>query len=169
MKSSVLLDSHKLLIDQFIRHCVLDERKDRLISLIQTEKGLIRLLEELDHFEKYLNIENALLISNFKDSSEVLSTLDIKGHENAFALSTIRGMKSGTEQSLSDLLTALYKVGNGSIICHPVVDPRSFFYLGEDTSVQLLWRLKNNEKSQNDNHLIRDKRKNESPTRQKQR
>jgi hypothetical protein len=139
MRHASLCDSRKLSMDIFIRHCVVGEKKDRLYLLNNTENGFQKLVRELDHFEKNLDINNATSISKFRDHLELLRALNTSGHEKVFALSTIRDMKSGVECCLAEALAALYKVGNGSVICCPLIDPTSFFYFGEDVSTQLMW------------------------------
>jgi len=133
----------KCFVDYFIGACVIQERKERFFSLNKNEKKFQKIIDQLDHLEVNLCIEEAINIANLRCHSEIINRFDLNGNENVFAISTIRAMKSGVHCALVDALSSLFKIGNGSIIGWPSSSPKFFFYFGEDVSAQYYWNLDN--------------------------
>jgi hypothetical protein len=125
-------------VQRFIHHCILPERQQRFLTLMQSKKGLLKWLDSLDHFQRYLDASRASDLSKKPSGDSIVKDCALPAACQVFVLSTFNDMR-GVTLRLDDAITQTFQMGNGSIIC-PLTDCKFHgLYFGEERFAQYLW------------------------------
>lgn len=127
------------LMKRFFRDCCLPERIERYTAMIDGEKGHKKLMSQIDHFQKNLDLSSGKKIPAYKDSDVLITASSWDGSGKAFVMSSIRGLKEGGLVSLSDGLRMVYGMGNGAFICFGDSKARVHVYFGEEIGENYFW------------------------------
>ena len=130
-----------LALKQFVLSCVLPDRQQRFITLMQSKKGLLKWLASLDHFQNYLDTANAHDLSKKFNSQETTKEYALNVSSEVFVFSTFNDMR-GVKRRLGDAIAETFQMGNGSIICPLASTTFNGFYFGEEQFAQYLWMKK---------------------------
>jgi hypothetical protein len=122
----------------FINSCVASERRARFCGFVHSAKGLGKWVEQLDHFQRYLDISLATSVASFATPADLIASFRLPAASDVLVVSTLKGMQ-GVVMSLECAIEETYKMGNGSILCSLSATPTFWFYLGEEAHAQYLF------------------------------
>lgn len=119
----------------FVRNCVDSKRQDRFLGFLQTKKGVKKWLEQLDHFQNYLDISIASQLASNLTTLEIIDKFKLSPKSDMLIFSVVRDMQS-VIGPLDFAIEAIYQSGRGTILCSMNSKPSYWFYLGEEPHAQ---------------------------------
>jgi len=131
-------DEMRVGLTAFINGCVISARRDRFLGFLGSPKGMRKWLEQLDHFQNYLDDSLAISVASVGTCEELVIRHKLPPSGDVLVVSTLKGMQ-GVVMSLADAITETYKMGNGTIVCSLNRIPSFCLYLGEEPHAQYLF------------------------------
>jgi hypothetical protein len=122
----------------FVDGCVMSARRDRFLGFLSSPKGMRKWLEQLDHFQNYLDDSLAISVASVGTCEEFLIRHRLLPSCEVLVVSTLKGM-DGVVMSLASALAETYKMGNGTIVVSLNKVPNFCLYLGEEPHAQYLF------------------------------
>lgn len=119
------------------RIAIMDCRRSRFIGFASTLKGIEKWLKDLDHFENYINVHDAI---GFQDGGQAHDFMknSICMDEIGFAISTQSEYRRGVFGKMGAMMDDLLGSGNGSFLLANGKKPFCL-YLGEDVRSNFIW------------------------------
>jgi hypothetical protein len=124
----------------FIDACILLERRERFHALLQSKRGISKWLTQLDHFQRYLDIDRAVSLPRSANSVDIPKIVGIAPTTSSLVFSTLNDYQHGAVVELNTALDATVDMGNGAIICCLTPTKQCWFYIGEEPDVRYFWR-----------------------------
>jgi hypothetical protein len=127
-------------LTSFVDACVLLERRDRFHALLLSKRGLSKWLAQLDHFQRYLDIDRAVLVPRSVNSVDIPKVVGITTTTSSLVFSTLNDYQHGAIVELTTALDDTVDMGNGAIICCLPLTKPCWFYIGEEPDIRYFWK-----------------------------
>jgi hypothetical protein len=124
----------------FVDACILPERRDRFHALLPSKRGLSKWLVQLDHFQRYLDTDRAVLLPRSVNNVDIPKIVGIATTTSSMVFSTLNDYQHGVIVELTTALDGTVDMGNGAIICCLPPTKPCWFYIGEEPDIRYFWK-----------------------------